>query len=149
LRTDAEGKPAIPPSHDAPKHRSPREVTEEDGWVGLLNRFGEGADKRKVIKLAVELCLLLGPEFLHGPDSLPRLPPGVGSVPPHDCRLFLVPTCTDTKQKPATGVVVQGRDLLGEQQRVVLWDQTNPCAELERPGYSRGPREGHKGVHEL
>ena len=39
--------------------------------------------------------------------------------------------------------------LLGEEERVALRDQTNPCPELEGLRHRGGPRQPHEGVDEI
>src|SRR5215470_19586112 len=115
----------------------------------LLGRLRERADGGKIIILPVVLGLLLGPEGLHRHDGLLGLRPAVREVASHDLRLLFEPACCYTKEKPATGEVIERGDLLGQEEWVALRDQTNPCPELDRLRHRRGPRQADEGVNQV
>src|SRR5215471_14005580 len=115
----------------------------------LLGRLRERADRGKVIVPPVVLGLLLGPEGLHRQDGLLRLRPAVREVASHDLRLLFEPACSYPKEKPTTGEVIERGDLLGQEERVALRDQTNPRTELERLRHRRGPRQPDEGINQV
>src|SRR5712692_24448 len=108
--------------------------------------LGERPYGREVVVLPVVLRFFLGPQLLHRQDGVARLRPAVGKVSPHNFRLLLEPTRSDTKEKPAARITVEGRYLFRQQQRVALGHQTHAGSELDGRGNGRGPRQSHKRV---
>src|SRR5215831_5805282 len=132
LQADPDRHPGIAPCHDALEDPTGRNRPQDNGRMRLLGWLRERADGGKIIILPVVLGLLLGPEGLHRHDGLLGLRPAVREVASHDLRLLFEPACSYAKEKPATGEVIECGDLLGQEERVALWDQTNPCPELDR-----------------
>ena len=62
-------------------------------------------------------------------------------VAPHDCGLLVEPSRSNAEEKPPTREVVQCRHLLGQVNRMVLWDETNAGPQLQRLGHGRGTRQ--------
>src|SRR5713101_1488231 len=145
---DAIRQPAVAPGHDALEHVLGA-AAEEHGRVRLLRRLRIGPDGREVVVLAVELRLALRPQLLHGQDRLPRLRPAVVEIAAHDLRLLAQPPGADAEEEAPAAEEVEGRDLLGQEQRMPLGDEDDAGPELDAARGARGARQGHEGIDEV
>src|SRR5439155_5223785 len=114
---DADREPAVTVLDDAPERARPV-AAEEHRRMRLLDGLRPRPERRKADQLALEARLVLGPDPLHGLDTLAEeLPAGaeVGAVVLH---LLGVPAASDAEQETPAGEEVEGRDLLGGRERV-------------------------------
>ena len=81
------------------------------------------------------LGFCIGPQDFHRLQRIAGLGPAVVEIPPHNFGLFAVPAGPDAKDKTATGEVIEGGNLLRQQERVTLWNQGNPGSEPQGGGH--------------
>src|SRR5262245_19184724 len=117
LQADPDRHPGVAPGYDALEHAAGRNRPQDNGRMRLLGRLRERTDGGEIIVPPVILSLLLSPEGLHRHDGLLSLRPAVREVASHDLRLLFEPACSYTKEKPATGEVIERGDLLGQEER--------------------------------
>src|SRR4029453_8556895 len=141
LRGIHPGHPAIAVGDHAAKDIASRHGADIDRGMRLLHGLGKGDHRGKIVELAVTLGLLLAPELLHDQDGFPSLAPAMVKVAPHNFTLLAEPSCPNAKDESTTREVIECRDLLGEEQRMVLGDETHAGPQLNTCGDSRGPAE--------
>ena len=86
---------------------------EQDVGAVLLDRLGVAPDRVEVDELAVELGLVLRPEFSPGEHDLAGHLPAVLEVPAVILELFRVPTRADAENQAAAGDHVEGCSRFG------------------------------------
>ncbi len=94
----------------------------------------------------MELGPVLAPERLHAQDVLASDGAPAAEIDPVVLRLRPVPAESDSYYHPAGRQVVQRRDLLGQEDRVVLGDEQHPRAQPDPSGRRRGGRQTHHRV---
>src|SRR5579863_5205846 len=77
---------------------------------------------------------LLSPQASHRLDILARAPRTVFPRYPERLELFLQPSNPDSQGQPSAAQIVERRTNLGEQQRIVLRDETNPGRKPDAAG---------------
>ena len=115
----------------------------------LLRGLRIGPDGREVVVLAVELRLALRPQLLHGQDRFPRLRPAVVEIAAHDLRLLSQPPGANAEEEAPAAEEIEGRDFLGQEQRMSLGNEHDPRPELDAARGARGAREGDEGIDEV
>jgi hypothetical protein len=105
-------------------------------------RLGPQADRIEVDKLAVKLRLVISPDRLDCRELLPHQLPS--QLRPYTvvAQLLCHPSGTGSEQEPATGKMIDGRNLLRQDDQVILGNDAYPGAELEARG-DRGRRTQH------
>src|SRR5262249_51986514 len=118
-------------------------------WMRFAGRLGIALDQRKLDKFAIKAGLRLCPQLLHRADILARNRPSALEINAHYFALVAQPSGTDAKNKSAAGIMVQGCDFFGQDNRMTFGDQANPGAETDGPGGRRSQRQTDKGIDHL
>jgi hypothetical protein len=111
---------------------------DEQRRVPSLHRLGPQTDRIEVDELAMELRLIIGPDRLHCRELLPhQIPPQV-RLDTGVAHLLHQPPGADAEQESAPGKMVDCRDLLRQDDRVMLGNDAYRRAEPQ----ARGDRGG-------
>ena len=146
LRRDAVGHPAISPRHHATRHVG-RGAADQDGRVRLLHRLGRRVDGREVDMPAVELAGFVSPQLFHGGDGFAGVADTLGEFDAEQLGFLPEPAGADAEEETSVAEIVEGGDLLGQQDGVALRHQADARAQLERRGYRRGPAQRDEGIN--
>ncbi len=87
---------------------------------------------------------LAAPEGTHQPDRLVGAPASPLKWDTDELELVPMPTHPDPEREPPPGEVLQRRNLLGEEHRVVQGDEDDRSAESDSFRPTRDPRERHE-----
>ena len=145
----ADGQPAIGVVGDALATPVGSERAEENRRVRRLDRLGIRPNAFEVHKLAVIGGLLLGPQCLHRLDALADHAPPGGEGGAVICHFLRVPTRPDPKHETPVREAIEGRDRFGQDNGVVLTEQTHAGAEGEAFGHGGGRRETGEGIGDV
>src|ERR1700686_1027127 len=103
-------------------------------WSAFLHRLRITPDRIEVNELAVILCCFLGPNLLHCLNALAQYLPSTPEIGAMIFHLLAIPTAADSENYAAVRDHVERRDLLRQQNRIALDDETDSSAELDPLG---------------
>ena len=113
-----------------------------DGDVGLLHRFGIKLDSVNIIILAVELRLVLGPEYLEYLQNFVTHGTALGVGNSQSFELLLQPTDAHAADDASIGEHIQRGKHLGLDYRVTVGQDDHGAADFD--GVSAGSQETQK-----
>ena len=148
----AGGHPTVAPSHHAFENVG-GVASQHHRGMRFLRGLGLAADLGEIDVPTVEFGGVLGPQFLHGQHVFPSLSPTMVEVRAHYFAFLAEPAGADAEDEPASRIVVQGGDLLGQVQGIVLGDQADASAQFQGCGGCGGKGQADEWVdlvaHEL
>ena len=113
----------------------------KDWWMWPLRRFGPGPDPVEVDIFAVVAGLVIGPDLLHGLDTLPHHDHPDARVGAMIAHLGPVPARTHPELQAAAREVVDARDLFRRDDRVTFNNQADAAGDADIAGRLRGGGE--------
>ena len=140
----SDGHPAVGVLGHRAQHRRSGPAPDERPHPWLLHRFGPGPGRGQVDELTVVFGPVLGPQGLHAVEVLTDQGVATAEVNAMVLRLGPVPAEPQTEGEPASREVVEGGDLLGQDDRIVLGGEQNAGAQAEAAGGLDGRRERHQ-----
>src|ERR1700730_2898650 len=122
------------------------DTAHDDGWMGLLYRFGIGPESIEIDKLAMKRGFVFSPNGFYREDSLAQhFPPPVETraVVFHFCR---IPPPADSKDDAPVRQAVEGSHFFRRGDRIPLDHQTDAGGKLETFRHGAGGHQGNKGI---
>ena len=93
--------------------------------------------------------LIRRPDGLHGAHAFAEQRPACPRIGAVIGDLLAQPANPNSEQKPAAREHVETGDFLGQHDRIALNDQTDPRAELDPAGHSRGSAQRDERVERV
>ena len=107
------------------------------------------AHGREIEEFAMKLGCVLGPERLHHVERFPCLRPPAREIAAKYLDFLFQPPRADAKDEAASAMVIQGGDLLGQEQWITLRHQSDSGCQLQRRRHPRRTCQGDVGVREM
>src|SRR5439155_15690542 len=106
-------------------------AAEDDGRRGALHGSRPAEDRREADPLSLEGGPILGPELPHCRHRLAHEREAIREVRREEVHLLSQPAGTDTEEEPTARQPVEGRHLMGGEERIALGHETDPRTDPE------------------